>query len=173
MFLIDLRQAAAILRRQIQKITVISRPVIAFIALTQMMGVGVAQTQPQRFIGSWKVEVTFTNGQTRSCRFEARASGQGSMVVLLPAPLQVGSNQPAAGEWSQRDKDSVTFSGPVQFPVGNVGLERGILVLEGKFGAEGTITGEAKFFLNNDQERPVDMANPSKRGTFKATRITS
>ncbi len=61
------------------------------------------------------------------------------------------------------------FSGPVQFPLGNVGIDRGILVLKGKLGTAGEITGEAKFFpLGQAPAEP--KSTPSKRGTFKAIR---
>ena len=61
------------------------------------------------------------------------------------------------------------ISGPVQFPLGNVGLDRGTLVLKGKLGTDGSITGEARFFPI-DQNPSDPTAKPSKSGTFKATR---
>jgi hypothetical protein len=129
-----------------------------------------SQKPASNVIGSWQIEVTFSNGQTRSCRFEARASGQGSLIVLVPPQIGAAPREPALGEWSQRNNDSVTFSGAVQFPVGNVGLERGTLVLEGKLGTDGSIAGEAKFF-STDQDAKDPQAKPSKNGTFKATRV--
>ncbi len=130
------------------------------------------QTHPPNVIGSWKVEITFSNGQSRSCRFEARPSGQGSLVALVPPQIGVGRNEPAAAEWAQRNQDSITFSGPVRFPLGNIALERGTLVFEGKFGTDGSITGEAKFF-SADQDPKDPQAKPSKSGTFKATQETN
>ena len=62
------------------------------------------------------------------------------------------------------------FSGMVEFPLGNVGRDAGTLVLKGKFGTEGSITGEAMFFpLDQDPKDP--KARPSKGGSFKAIRV--
>ncbi len=79
--------------------------------------------------------------------------------------------EPSAAEWTQSDDHSVMLSGSVQFPLGNVGIDRGTLVLKGKFGTEGSITGEAIFFpLDQDPKDP--KAKPSKSGSFKANRVT-
>ncbi len=63
------------------------------------------------------------------------------------------------------------FSGPVEFPLGNVGRDAGTLVLKGKFGTDGAITGEAIFFPV-DQDPKDPKARPSKSGSFKAIRVT-
>lgn len=154
-----------------QPLTVRARTAFIFILCTQLAAICVSQTPAKKLIGSWKIEVTFSNGQVRSCRFDARPSGQGSLTVLVPPQVGADLKEPAPAEWSQRDNDSVTIFGAVQFPVGNVGLERGTLVLEGKFGPDGSIAGEAKFF-SADQDAKDPQAKPSKNGTFKATRET-
>ncbi len=130
-----------------------------------------SQAQSSNMIGSWRVEITFGNGESRSLRFEAQSSGKGSFRLLVPRPTQADPGEPSAAEWAQSDDRSVVFAGPVQFPLGNVGLARGTLVLKGKFGTEGSITGEAKFFpLDQDPKDP--KATPSKSGSFKANRVT-
>ncbi len=63
------------------------------------------------------------------------------------------------------------FSGRVEFPLGNVGRDPGTLVLHGKFGNDGMITGEAKFF-RGDADPTDPKATAAKSGTFKATRLT-
>ncbi len=144
-----------------------SRTALVLTIFTQLLGAGFSQAQPSNIIGSWRVEITFSNGQSRSLRFEGGASGKGSFLPLVPK--QVGPTELSAAEWTQKDKDSVTFSGPVQFPLGNVGLQRGTLVLKGNFGTDGSITGDAEFFRVD--EHPADAkAKPSKSGTFKAIR---
>lgn len=134
----------------------------------QAFCVGSCQAQSSNVIGSWKVEVTFGNNDSRSLRFEAQSSGKGSFVLLGP-----GSNWGAAGpseaKWTQDDKGSVMFSGAVEFLIGNVGRDAGTLVLKGKFGTEGSITGEAMFFPL-DQNPNDPKAKASKSGTFKAIR---
>ncbi len=71
-----------------------------------------------------------------------------------------------------QDSDgSITFVGPVQFPLGNVGIDRGTLLLKGKLGENGEMTGEAKFFPP-DQLPDEPKSTPSKIGIFKAIRGT-
>ena len=142
------------------------------LALLTFAGITVAtmsHASAPEIIGSWKVEVTFQSGEHRSLRFEARAGGKGSLQVLVPRPIQFAPNEPAAAEWTSDDAHSFTFSGPVQFPLGNVGIQRGRLVLRGKLETDGSIKGEAKFFPA-DQEPANPSGQPSKRGTFTASR---
>ncbi len=136
-----------------------------------MFGVGLSQVQSSNFIGSWKVEITFRNGESRSLRFEARGSGKGSFLLLDPGSRFWGAAGPSEAKWTQGDDGSVMFSGAVEFPLGNVGRDAGTLVLNGKFGTDGSITGEAKFFPP-DQDPKDPKARPSKSGTFKAIRLT-
>ena len=152
---------------------VTARMALILSGLIQMLGSGMCQAESSKVIGSWKVEVTFQSGESRSLRVEALASGKGSFLLVVPKPIQVLPAVPSAAEWAQSDSQSITFSGPVQFPLGNVGLQRGILILKGKFETDGTITGEAKFFVS-DQETtsPSPKAEPSKSGSFIATRTT-
>jgi hypothetical protein len=134
-----------------------------------LAGVSSASAQPEKIVGSWKVDIAFANGETRSVRFDAQDSGKGSFTVLMPKPVSVGQTQ-AAAEWSKSDNGSITFSGPVQIPLGNVGLLRGKLVLRGGLQSDNTIAGEATFF-RIDEETKSTEATPSKSGTFKATRV--
>jgi hypothetical protein len=145
------------------------KPVLILIVFAQIIGVGSFQAQSPNLIGSWKVEITFGNGESRSFRFEAGESGKGSFLLLDPRLKAWGPAKPSEGKWTQSHEGSVTFSGPVEFPLGNVGRDAGILVLTGKVGTEGSITGKAKFFpLDQDPKDP--KATPSKSGGFKATR---
>lgn len=140
------------------------------IVFAQIFSVGFSRAEAPSVIGSWGVEITFGNGESRAFRFEARGSGKGSFLLLDPRSRVWGPAGPAEAEWTQGDEDSVIFSGPVQFLLGNVGIDRGTLVLKGKFGTAGAITGEAKFFPL-DQDPKDSKASPSKSGSFKAIRI--
>jgi hypothetical protein len=51
-----------------------------------------------------------------------------------------------------------------------VGRDAGTLVLKGKLGTSDSISGEAMFF-RPDQDPTNPKANPSKSGSFKATRV--
>lgn len=137
-----------------------------------MTTIGFCGGQASSVIGSWKVQIKFSNGETRALRIDARGAGKGSFLPLIPRPLQSEPNEPSNATWTQDDEHSVSFSGPVRFPLGNVGVERGTLVLKGKLGAEGGLAGEAMFFPTGQD--PADpKAAPSKTGSFTATRITA
>jgi len=146
-----------------------ARPAVIVIVFAQIFGAGSFRAQSPNVIGSWEVEITFGNSENRSFRFEARESGKGSFLLLDPKLKSWGPARPSEAKWTQGQEGSVTFSGSVQFPLGNVGRDAGTLVLTGKLGTEGSITGEAKFFpLDQDPKDP--KASPSKSGKFKATR---
>jgi hypothetical protein len=131
-----------------------------------------SQAASPSLAGSWKVDVAFPNGETRSLHFDARGSGKGSFLPLDPRSSLAETAEPSEAKWTQSDKGSVTFSGPVEFPIGNVGRDRGTLLLKGKFGGEDSITGEAAFFpLGQDSASP--KARPSRSGTFKAIRAAA
>ena len=146
------------------------KPALILIVFAQILGMGFSQAQSSNVIGSWKVEITFGNGDGRSLRFEARESGKGSFLLLDPGLKVWGPARPSEAKWTQGDRGSVMFSGTVEFPLGNVGRDAGTLVLKGKFGTEGAITGAAIFFpLDQDPKDPE--ARPSKSGSFKAIRV--
>ena len=147
------------------------KPALILIVFAQIFGVGLSQAQSSNVIGSWRVEITFGNGETRLFRFEARESGKGSFLLLDPRSKFWGPAGPSEAKWTQGDEGSVMFSGAVEFPLGNVGRDAGTLVLKGKFGTEGSITGEATFFPV-DQDPKDPKARPSKSGSFKAIRVT-
>jgi hypothetical protein len=145
------------------------KPALILIVFAQMLGVGLSQAQSSNVIGSWRVELTFENGDARSLRFEARELGKGSFLLLDPRLKVWGPAKPSEATWTQGDGGWVMFSGPVEFPLGNVGRDAGTLVLKGKFATEGTVTGTAIFFrLAQDPKDP--KATTSKSGSFKAIR---
>ena len=113
--------------------------------------------------GKWTIEITFPNAEQRSLRFEAHDAGRGSFL-LLDARSQVWEGaKPSEAKWILGAERSVTFSGAVEFPLGNVGRDPGTLVFKGKFETDKVITGEVEF-------SPSVGDRPTKTGTFKATR---
>ena len=114
-------------------------------------------------IGRWNVEIMFTNSDHRSLRFDVQGAGKGIFLLLDPMLSRWGPAQPSEAKWTQGEGNSVTFSGPVEFPIGNVGRDAGTLVFKGKFETDGSIRGEAEF-------SPLLGDRPSKHGTFKAVR---
>jgi hypothetical protein len=129
----------------------------------QTCGVALTQAQSPNMIGRWKVEITFPSGDNRSLRFEAQGAGKGSFLLLDPRSNFWEPARPAEAKWTQGDGNSVTFSGAVEFPIGNVGRDAGTLVFKGKFETESLIAGEVEF-------SPLVGDRPSKSGTFKAVR---
>jgi hypothetical protein len=114
--------------------------------------------------GSWKVEITF-NDQNRFLRFDAQSEGKGTLTVTDPQSKVWGGAKPSEATWTSGEGKSVTFSGPVEFLIGNVGRDAGTLTLTGKFDTPDLITGEAGL-------SPLVGDGPSKHGTFKAVRAS-
>ena len=137
--------------------------ILMVVAQTYMAALSHAQSP--NMIGSWKVDITFTNGESRSLRFDAQGAGKGSFLLLDPRLKVWGPANPAEAKWTQGGGNSVTFSGAVEFPLGNVGRDAGTLEFKGKFETPSLITGEVEF-------SPLVGDRPSKHGTFKATRVT-
>ena len=96
-------------------------------------------------------------------RFDAQADGKGTFALLDPIAKVWGAAKPSEATWTRGEGNSVTFSGPVEFPIGNVGRDAGTLTLKGKFETPDLITGEVDF-------SPLVGDGPSKHGTFKAVR---
>jgi hypothetical protein len=122
-----------------------------------------AMAEPANVIGAWNVEITFANANRYSLQFDGQADGKGSLVLLDPRSTHWEGAKKAEAKWTRSEGNSVTFSGPIEFPIGNVGRDAGTLVLKGTFETDDLITGETDFF-------PLGKDTPSRHGTFKAVR---
>jgi len=136
---------------------------LVLLLLAETCLVAMAQGQSLNMIGRWNVEINFADGNKRSLRFDAQADGKGTFLLLDPMLSRWGPAKPSEAKWTPGDQNSVTFSGAVEFPLGNVGRDAGILMFKGKFETPDSITGEVEF-------APLVGERPSKHGTFKATR---
>lgn len=115
------------------------------------------------------MDVTFENQASRSFSFEADESGKGSLLLDDARSNWAEPAKPTKAKWTQGEAKSVTIWGPVEFPIGNVGREPGILVFKGTFESDSAIRGDAEFFPVGQD--PFDRkATPSKTGKFKANR---
>jgi hypothetical protein len=121
-----------------------------------------AQAQTPSVIGAWNVEITL-NERHHSLRFEAQGDGKGSLQLTDAAAKVWGAAKTSQAKWTRGDENSVTFSGPVEFLLGNVGRDAGTLTCKGKFESADTISGEVEFSSSAGDR-------PSKHGTFKAVR---
>jgi hypothetical protein len=125
--------------------------------------VAMAGTESPSLLGRWNVEINFADGTKRSLRFDAQDNGKGTFLLLDPMLSRWGPAKPSEAKWTPGDQNSVTFSGAVEFPLGNVGRDPGTLVFKGKLERPDAISGEVEF-------APLVGERPSKHGTFKATR---
>jgi hypothetical protein len=125
--------------------------------------------QSSDLVGHWKIDITFENQSKRSLRFDAEDSGTGSLL-LEPRSNWDEPAKPSQAKWTTGREKRVTISGPVEFPIGNVGREPGVLVLKGAFKSGSKIAGDIAFF-SMDQDPMDPKATPSKTGKFEATRV--
>jgi hypothetical protein len=122
-----------------------------------------AHAQSPNLIGRWNVEITFANEDHRSLRFDAHGDRKGTFELLDPRTKVWGGATSSEAKWSRGEENSVTFSGPVEFMLGNVGRDAGTLMFNGRFETADLIKGEVEF-------SPLVGDRPSKHGTFKAAR---
>jgi hypothetical protein len=122
-----------------------------------------AETESSNLTGGWKIEITLANEQRRFVRFDAQSDGKGTLTVTSPESKVWGDAKPSEAKWTCDVGNSVTFSGPVEFLIGNVGRDAGTLVCKGKFETADLMIGEVDFF-------PLVGERPSKHGVFKALR---
>jgi hypothetical protein len=125
--------------------------------------IAVSDAESPNLIGRWNVEISFANQEHRSLHFEAQEGGKGSLTVVDPKSKVWQPAKASDAKWTREEANSVTFSGPVEFLIGNVGRDAGMLMCKGKFETPDLITGEVEF-------SPLVGERPSKQGTFKATR---
>ena len=122
-----------------------------------------AETNSPNVTGSWKIEITFANDQHRFLRFDAQNEGKGNLTVTDPQSKAWAGVKASEAKWTPVQGNAVTFSGPAEFLIGNVGRDAGTLTFNGKFETPDLITGEVDF-------SPLAGDGPSKHGTFKAVR---
>jgi hypothetical protein len=138
----------------------------ALILMLIAQTITVSQAQSPNVIGRWNVEITLGNDQHRSVRLDAQGDGKGTLMPDDSKSKVWGAAKSSDAKWSRGEGNSVTFSGPVEFMLGNVGRDAGMLTCKGKFETADLITGEVDF-------SPLVGDGPSKHGTFKAVRASS
>src|SRR5215510_6934263 len=131
--------------------------------------VDAARPQSSDLMGRWKIDITFEDQSKRSLRLEAEDSGKGSLLLEARSNWDEFAKLSQA-KWTVGREKRVTISGLVEFPIGNVGRETGVLVFKGSFKSESKITGDFAFFLM-DQDPMDPKATPTKTGKFEATRV--
>jgi hypothetical protein len=132
--------------------------------LAQVCCVALAQAQSPNMSGTWNVEISFAAGRQHSLRFDAQPDGKGVFVLTDPIAKGWGETKPSDAIWTRGEANSLTFSGPMEFPLGNVGRDAGTLTFKGRFETSDLIAGKVEF-------SPLVGQGPSKPGTFKAVRV--
>ena len=130
------------------------------------------QAQAPSLVGRWQINLVFTNTARHMMRFDAQLSGKGSYLLLDAGSSLLEPAKASDAEWTQTGVNAVDFSGPIEFPIGNVGRNPGTLVFKGTFEAADTISGDVAFFPIGQDPRDAAAA-PSQTGTFKATRVSA
>jgi hypothetical protein len=133
-------------------------------ALILMLMAQITHAESPSLIGKWNVEISFANENHRSLRFDVQGEGKGTFQLLDPRAHVWGMDKLSEAKWSRGEGNSVTFSGAVEFMIGNVGRDAGTLVFNGKLETSDLITGEVEF-------SPLVGERPSKHGTFRAARV--
>jgi hypothetical protein len=129
-----------------------------------------AQTQSFNLAGRWKVEFKFSSNEEHSLRFDAQSDGKGAFLLLDTVSNLLPPAEPTKAQWEQAAPDQPTFSGDIEFPIGNVGRDAGTLVFKGKFDSADAISGKVSFFrMGQDLKNPATV--PAKTGDFTAKRV--
>jgi hypothetical protein len=138
---------------------------LILILLVNIFCSALVEADSSNMVGSWNIDITFGNQEHRSVRFDAQSDGKGSLMAADPRSKVWGPAKSSEAKWSRGEGNSVTFSGRVEFMLGNVGVDAGTLTCKGKFEAADLISGEVEF-------SPLVGDGPSKHGTFKGVRNT-
>jgi uncharacterized protein (TIGR03437 family) len=131
-----------------------------------------AQNQSFNLMGRWRVEFKFSGDRDHTLRFNADSQGKGSFLLLDAISNLIPPPEPTKSQWEQPAPDQVTFSGDIEFPIGNVGRDAGTLVFKGRFESADSISGTVAFFrAGQDPKDPGTV--PAKSGDFTAKRATT
>jgi len=121
-------------------------------------------------IGRWKVDIEFTDMSRHSLRFDIQDAGRGSFLLLDTRSSLVDPAQATEAKWTQLVVTQLDFSGAVEFTIGNVGREVGLLVFKGTFENDDKVSGNVDFFhFIQDSKEPEPKA--ARTGNFIATRV--
>ena len=82
-------------------------------------------TESPNVTGNWKIEITFDNGPQRFLRFDAHDDGKGILTVIDPKSKAWVGVKSSEAKWTREEGNSVMFSGPVEFLIGNVRRDGG------------------------------------------------
>lgn len=131
-----------------------------------------AQEVPS-LVGVWTVEYTLgEEHHTLSFRADPPQFGEiGTGTFVVKGLPVVPPEVPVPAVWDQISPELVSFTGEIEFPLGNVGNDPGTLIFKGTFTSADTIAGTSIFV--SDEPDPDDHLGTgfiTKTGSFVATR---
>jgi hypothetical protein len=133
------------------------------------LGIWCARAESPNPVGQWQVKLKFSGVEEHSLRFEAQVDGRATFLLLDSRSSLLPPAEPTKAEWEQPASGQVTFSGEMEFPIGNVGRDAGTLVCKGTFAGADSLGGTAAFFsVGQDPKDPA--TKPAKTGEFTARR---
>jgi hypothetical protein len=142
------------------------RPPLTLCVLAQMCCFALAHAQSPDISGTWNIEISFDEGGQHSLRFDAQADGKGTFSLMDAIAKAWRATKSSDAKWTRGGGNSLTVAGPIEFSVGNIGREPGMLMLTGKFENPDSITGGVEF-------SPSVGERGSKHGKFKAVRAAA
>lgn len=129
-----------------------------------------AHSQAPELVGRWRVEFKLSSVEERVVQFDAKPAGKGSFLLLDPTSDLIPPAEPTSARWAEAPPDRVTFSGEIEFPIGNVGRDAGTLVFRGVLDSADSISGWVGFFREG-QDPNHPGAAPARAGSFTAHRV--
>jgi hypothetical protein len=130
----------------------------------------VTRGQSPNMAGRWKVEFIFRGTESHNLEFDAKASGEGTFLILDARSSLLPPAEPTKASWKRLNSNQITFSGEVEFAIGNVGRDPGILIFKGSLESPTSISGSVVFFAEG-QNTNDPKAVPAKTGKFTAKRL--
>lgn len=114
--------------------------------------------------GIWMIDLTL-DSRPHQIQFNAQGDHTGTLLLLDNQSSLNPPPTPQKATWMSFDDGRMEVSGHMEFPIGNVGVDSGTLVLTGTFSGLNSFIGTANFVNDSGTQ-------PPKTGNFSAVRTT-
>lgn len=129
----------------------------------------ICQAQPPYLAGRWNVDFKFSDIEVHCLQFDAEANGKAAFLLLDARTDQMPPAISTKADWAQHGSSHGTFSGDIEFPIGNVARDAGVLVFSGDLVSANSFAGKVSFFRSGQDPKDPGTV-PAKIGSFMATR---
>lgn len=126
--------------------------------------------QSVNLAGRWRVKFTLPGIGEKNLVFASRSKGSGSFLLVDAGSDDKSAPTSLPAAWSQTTNNRVNFSGEVELPIGTCCRETGTLIFKGKFISKNSISGQAIFVTNTQDEENFNGFR-SMVGLFTAIRL--